>query len=78
MRHPKRLIAVALLLLPMLAVFELTGFGNHLSLEFLQQSMRSRLARRLPSFVLGFALANLAQITGWVSLAAAVLARGQV
>ena len=78
MRPHTRLIAVALFLLLLFAVFELTGLRAHFNLGFLQQSIRDHQASGLLIFVLAFALGNLIQIPGWVFLAAAVLTLGQL
>lgn len=78
MRQHKRLIAVVLFLLLLLAAFELSGLRSHFSLGFLQQTIRDNQASGLLIFVLVFALGNLVQIPGWVFLAAAVLALGQL
>lgn len=78
MRPYTRLIAVALFLFLLFAVFELSGFSAHFTLGFLQQTIRDHLASGLLIFVLVFALGNLVQIPGWVFLAAAVLTLGQV
>lgn len=78
MRLPKRLMAVALLLILLFAVFELTGFRAHFNLQVLQQTIRDHPVSGLLIFVLGFAIGNLVQIPGWVFLAAAVLALGQL
>lgn len=78
MRAYKRLIAVALFLLLLFAVFEWSGLRAHFTLGFLQQTLRDNPASGLLIFVLAFALGNLIQIPGWVFLAAAVLTLGQV
>ncbi len=78
MRPYKRLIAVALFLVLLFAIFELSGLRAHFSLGFLQQTIRNHLVSGLLIFVLVFALGNLVQIPGWVFLAAAVLTLGQV
>lgn len=78
MRPHIRLIAVALFLILLFAVFELTGLRAHFSLGFLQQAIRDHQASGLLIFVLAFALGNLIQIPGWVFLAAAVLTLGQL
>lgn len=78
MRQHKRLIAVVLLLLLLFAAFELSGLRAHFSLAFLQQTLREHPAGGLLIFMLVFALGNLVQIPGWVFLAAAVLALGQI
>ena len=78
MRSYKRLIAVALFLILLFAIFELTGLRTHFNLGFLQHTIRDNRASGLLIFVLVFALGNLIQIPGWVFLAAAVLTLGQV
>ena len=78
MRFPKRLMAVMLLLILLFAVFELIGLRAHFNLQFLQQTLRAHPVSGLLIFVLVFALGNLVQIPGWVFLAAAVLALGQL
>ena len=78
MRQHKRLIAVVLFLLLVFAAFELSGLRAHFSLGFLQQTIRDNQVSGLLIFVLVFALGNLVQIPGWVFLAAAVLALGQL
>lgn len=78
MRPHIRLIAVALFLLLLFAMFELSGLRAHLNPGFLQQSIRDHQTSGLLIFVLAFALGNLIQIPGWVFLAAAVLTLGQL
>jgi uncharacterized membrane protein YdjX (TVP38/TMEM64 family) len=78
MRPYNRLIAVALFLILLFVIFELSGLRTHFNLEFLQHTIRTHLASGLLIFVLVFALGNLIQIPGWVFLAAAVLTLGQV
>ena len=78
MRPYTRLIAVALFLVLLFGIFELSGLRAHFNLGFLQQIIRNHLASGLVIFVLVFALGNLVQIPGWVFLAAAVLTLGQV
>lgn len=76
-RH-KRLIAVALFLILLFALFELSGARSHFTLGFLQQVIREHQATGLLIFVLAFALGNLIQIPGWIFLAAAVLTLGEL
>ncbi|MHB1084957.1 MAG: TVP38/TMEM64 family protein [Thiobacillus sp.] len=78
MRPCTRLIAVALFLVLLFAIFELSGLRAHFNLAFLQQTIRNHLVSGLMIFVLVFALGNLVQIPGWVFLAAAVLTLGQM
>jgi uncharacterized membrane protein YdjX (TVP38/TMEM64 family) len=74
----KRLLAVALFLALLLAVFELSGLRGQFNLAFLQQRIAENRATGLLVFVLLFSLGNLIQIPGWIFLAAAVLTLGQV
>ena len=76
-RHA-RLVAVILFLLLLFAVFELSGFRSHFTLVYLQQAIRAHLVGGLLIFILGFTLGNLIQIPGWIFLAAAVLALGEL
>ena len=78
MRPPRRLIGVVLFILLLLAVFELTGSRAHFNVVSLQQTIREHPASGLLIFIASFALGNLVQIPGWVFLAAAVLALGQL
>lgn len=78
MHRHKRLIAVALFLLLLFALFEFSGARAHFTLGFLQQLIREHQTSGLLIFVLAFALGNLIQIPGWVFLAAAVLTLGEV
>lgn len=72
-----RLLAVALFLGVLLAVFQLTGLRDHFTLAFLRQTIQDHQLGGLLVFVLVFALGNLIQIPGWLFLAAAVLALGR-
>lgn len=71
-----RLLAVALFLGVLFAVFELSGLREHFSLEFLRDCFLENKLSGLLIFVLLFSLGNLIQIPGWIFLAAAVLALG--
>lgn len=75
-RH-KRLIIVALFLILLFALFELSGARDHFTLGFLQGLIREHQLSGLLIFVLAFALGNLIQIPGWIFLAAAVLTLGE-
>ncbi|OZA14932.1 MAG: DedA family protein [Hydrogenophilales bacterium 17-62-8] len=77
MRPYTRLFAVILFLAVLLALFELSGLREHLSLTYLQQTLADHPIGGLLVFILVFALGNLVQIPGWVFLAAAVLALGR-
>jgi uncharacterized membrane protein YdjX (TVP38/TMEM64 family) len=74
----KRLIAVAAFLGLLLAVFQLSGLRDNLSLAFLHQKFLHNEVSGLLIFIALFALGNLIQIPGWIFLAAAVLALGEV
>ena len=73
----RQLLAVALFIGVLLAVFELSGLRGHFSLEFLRQTILENRISGLLIFILVFALGNLIQIPGWLFLAAAVLALGR-
>lgn len=77
MRPYKRLLAVALFLGLLLAVFELSGLREHFNLEFLRQQIVENRISGLLIFVLLFSLGNLIQVPGWIFLAAAVLTLGR-
>ena len=77
LRRHKQLIAVAVFLLLLFGLFELTGARDHFTLGFLQRLIHEHQASGLLIFVLAFALGNLIQIPGWIFLAAAVLALGE-
>jgi len=73
----RQLLAVALFLLILLALAELSGLREHFSLEYLRQTLLENRWSGFALFVLFFAVGNLIQIPGWVFLAAAVLALGR-
>lgn len=73
----RRILAVALFLGGLLAIFQLSGLRDHFSLAFLRQTILDNQISGLLVFTLVFALGNLIQIPGWLFLAAAVLALGQ-
>ena len=77
MQKYKRLIAVALFLVVLFAIFELTGLRGQFTLRYLQQVILDNKVSGLLIFVLVFSLGNLVQIPGWVFLAAAVLTLGK-
>jgi len=78
MHRFQRLFAVLAFLGLLLAVFQLSGLRDHLSLPFLHQKFLDNEATGLLIFIALFALGNLVQIPGWIFLAAAVLALGEV
>jgi uncharacterized membrane protein YdjX (TVP38/TMEM64 family) len=77
MHRHKRLLAVALFLALLWALFRWTGLRDHFSLQFLRDSFQQHLLGGLLIFTALFALGNLIQIPGWLFLAAAVLALGR-
>jgi len=78
MHRFKRLFAVLAFLGLLLAVFQLSGLRDNLSLAFLHQKFLDNEVTGLLIFIALFALGNLVQIPGWIFLAAAVLALGEV
>ena len=74
----KRLLAVIAFLGLLLVVFQVSGLRDNFSLVFLQKRFLDNEATGLLIFIVLFALGNLIQIPGWIFLAAAVLALGQV
>jgi uncharacterized membrane protein YdjX (TVP38/TMEM64 family) len=78
MHRYKRLFSVLAFLGLLLAVFQLSGLRDNFSLAFLHQKFLDHEASGLLIFIALFALGNLIQIPGWIFLAAAVLALGEV
>lgn len=74
----KRLLAVIAFLGLLLVVFQVSGLRDNFSLIFLQKKFLDNEATGLLIFIVLFALGNLIQIPGWIFLAAAVLALGEV
>ncbi len=72
-----RLILVATFLASLFAIAELSGLRGQLDLEMLRATLTAHPVRGLAIFVALFCLGNLAQIPGWLLLAAAVLALGR-
>lgn len=68
---------VLLFLSALLAVVEVFGLREHLSLEFMRDKIQHNPAAGLLLFVLLFVLGNLIHVPGWIFLAAAVLALGE-
>lgn len=77
MKKHARLIGVALFLALMFAVLELSGIRAQLNLDTLQRQIHDNQVSGLLIFVFAFALGNIAQIPGWVFLAAAVFTLGK-
>lgn len=78
LRRYQRMFAVLLFLAVLFAAFELSGLREHFSLDFLRQRISEHVYSGLLIFVLLFCLGNLIQVPGWIFLAAAVLALGQM
>lgn len=78
MSRYRQLWAVLLFLALSWLLFYSIGLRQHLSLAYLQQQILSHPVGGLVLFVLLFAVGNLAQIPGWLFLAAAVLALGKL
>lgn len=74
----KRLLGVALFLGVLLTVFEVSGLRDHFNLAFIRQLILRHQIGGLMLFLLLFSLGNLAQVPGWVFLAAAVFTLGRV
>ena len=77
MQKYQRLILVAVFLVLLFVIFELSGLRGQFTLKYLQQVILDNKASGLLIFVLVFSLGNLVQIPGWVFLAAAVLTLGK-
>lgn len=73
-----RLFGVVLFIGLVLLLAELSGLREHFTLDFLRQRIAQSPLEGLLAFMLLFALGNLIQIPGWVFLAAAVLALGEL
>ena len=78
LRRYQRLLGVALFLAILLILFQVSGLRDHFSLSFMRELILQHRAGGLVLFVVLFALGNLIQIPGWIFLAAAVLALGEV
>lgn len=77
-RRLRRLAAVLVFALALLAALELSGLRGQLSLQALHQGFEAHVVTGTLAFMALFALGNLAQVPGWIFLAAAVLALGRV
>lgn len=73
----KRLAPVLVFLLVLFVAVELSGLRDHLSLGYLRDLLLHHKLAGLGLFAALFSLGNLAQIPGWLFLAAAVLAFGR-
>lgn len=73
----RQLIAVALFLVVVLAIAELSGLRGHFTLAFLHEKLVHNRVTGLAIFIALFTLGNLIQIPGWIFLASAVLALGR-
>lgn len=77
MDRTKQCLAVAAFLALVLVAVDLSGWREQFSLVLLQQRLEDHRWGGLAFFALLFVLGNLAQIPGWIFLAAAVLALGR-
>lgn len=77
-RRHARLVLVLLFIATILLVVQLTGIRQHFELDFIRAQFEHHLITGTATFILLFALGNLIQIPGWIFLAAAVLALGQI
>lgn len=73
-----RLLAVGVMIGVILVMLELTGLRAHFTLAALRSALEAHRLQGLVIFTALFCLGNLAQIPGWIFLAAAVLALGQM
>jgi len=73
-----RLVAVLVFLAAVFAVAQASGIRSHFTLSFMREILASHPVSGIALFVCLFGLGNLMQIPGWIFLAAAVLAFGEV
>ena len=78
MTRYRRLILLAVMLVSVLLIVELTGLREQFSLTALRTLLEANLLVGVLLFVLAFAIGNLIQLPGWPFLAAAILAVGTV
>ena len=78
MNRYRRLLAVLLFAATLFGLAEIFGLREHLSLATLQATLAHNPLGGLAAFVLLFSLGNLVHIPGWIFLAAAVLALGEI
>lgn len=78
MTRYRRLILLAVVLVTVLLLVELTGLREQFSLPALRALLEANLVVGVLLFVLAFAIGNLIQLPGWPFLAAAILALGTV
>lgn len=78
MHRTTRVVAVAVFLAALWALFQFSGLKTHFSLQAIHDGFEQNMVAGLLVFAALFALGNLAQIPGWLFLVAAVLALGRV
>jgi len=78
MNYRTRLLGVVLFLVLLLALSYFTGLREHFSLQYLYSEFMAHRVAGLLVFILFFCAGNLIQIPGWIFLAAAVLALGEL
>ncbi len=76
-RH-RRLLGLLVFLLLLLAIAQATGLRSQLNVQFLQERLQANPWSGLALFVTLFCLGNMAQVPGWIFLAAAVYVFGRV
>jgi uncharacterized membrane protein YdjX (TVP38/TMEM64 family) len=76
-RH-HRLLILLLLLLLLLLIAQATGLRSQLTVPYLQQQLQTNPWSGLALFITLFCVGNMAQVPGWIFLAAAVLGFGRV
>lgn len=77
LRH-RRLLGLLVFLLALLAVAQFSGLRSQLNVAFLQEQLQANPWSGLALFVALFCLGNMAQVPGWIFLAAAVYVFGRV
>ena len=73
-----RLILLVVFLIALFVIFQRTGLRQQFNLNFIKQTILTHEIAGIALFVLLFTIGNLVQIPGWIFLAAAVLALGEL
>lgn len=74
----QRLLLVLCFLVVLALAFSFSGLRGHMNLAYVREQLLGHPVQGFLTFVLLFVLGNLVQIPGWLFLAAAVLAVGQM
>ena len=77
LRH-RRLLGLLVFLLALLALAQFSGLRSQLNVAFLQEQLQANPWSGMALFVALFCLGNMAQVPGWIFLAAAVYVFGRV